>query len=155
VFLIGMLIHDALRAPPAKRGPFLGAVALASLQFYRYGYWSLLMLAFEASLYVLWTRPVPQWLTDVLDNRFSRFMSDTSYSVYLLHGPFLAIAGSRIAIYLHDRHAPREQIVAAIFAAVAAATYASAYVFFRCIERPGIRLGRVVQNAIVKARPAA
>lgn len=72
---------------------------------------------------------LPEW-------RAIRFLSDTSYSVYLLHG----LLGEQLLILLLRHHMP----VTLAIAAAAAASLAGSWITFRFVERPTQRLARVL-----------
>jgi peptidoglycan/LPS O-acetylase OafA/YrhL len=68
-------------------------------------------------------------------------MSGTSYSVYLFHGFFLAIVGSRIGHAVRDSGGSLAMGAGLIWLAVAPLTYGFAYVIWKCVEIPGIEVG--------------
>lgn len=72
---------------------------------------------------------LPEW-------RAIRFLSDTSYSVYLLHG----LLGEQLLILLLRHHTP----VNLAIAVAAAASLAGSWITFRFVERPTQRLARAL-----------
>jgi peptidoglycan/LPS O-acetylase OafA/YrhL len=91
-------------------------------------------------------------LRRVLGNRLTRFMADTSYAVYLLHGFFISMVGA----WLFDhpgfvRLAPPLRVLVLILITVAG-SYAMAWLVHRWIELPGIALGR---GLLRRQRPRA
>lgn len=84
------------------------------------------------------------WLNGLLANRVARFMADTSYAVYLLHGFAIALLGG----YLYEQQgvlslAPPMR-VAILCLLVIPVSYILATVSCRLVEKPGILLGRAV-----------
>ncbi|MEI9993177.1 MAG: acyltransferase [Rhizomicrobium sp.] len=151
VFLIGVLIYEAACMPQTKRWQILLCIVFAALQFREYGVWSAAILGLVWCVYILWTDTRLRRLAERLDNRLTRFMSDASYSVYLLHGLFLALVGSRIDTYLHAQHWAQGAVVFVIWVSVLLTSYASAGILYRYVERPGVRLGRIVENRLRRA----
>jgi peptidoglycan/LPS O-acetylase OafA/YrhL len=70
------------------------------------------------------------------EGRIVRFLSDTSYSVYLLHG----LLGEQLLMLLIRHHMP----VTLAIAVAAAASLAASWATLRLVERPTQRLARAV-----------
>lgn len=83
----------------------------------------------------------PSWLVFLINNRLVRFASETSYGVYLFHGFFISFSGliiSRAPMLLALSPAQR---VGTMLLFVLIGAYLTAYVVYRLVEQPGIRLG--------------
>ncbi|MBP2167441.1 peptidoglycan/LPS O-acetylase OafA/YrhL [Erwinia toletana] len=161
MFMAGMLLAEAVRKKhpgyllAALIAPVLSAVISSDL--------SKLAIVMEAVMIIgmaaiLWQyRPGAMMQKAIalpraiLTNRFSTWLGDVSYSVYLLH---LLIVVPAIALLLRDYHmdgvsAPlRFGIVCAICIPL---TYAIATLLYRFVEKPGILLGK----RVLAPRPAA
>jgi peptidoglycan/LPS O-acetylase OafA/YrhL len=84
------------------------------------------------------------FLKRILNNKVAAFMSDTSYSVYLVHALFLipiATSLDKYSWYLSQYPVVRFLILLGI---VIPPTYISAILLFRYVEKPGISLGRLM-----------
>jgi len=94
----------------------------------------------------------------ILNSRFVQFMADTSYSVYLIHVPLLWLFASIFAtqpMYVSLSPMIRFGILLGIMIGV---TYPLAFILFKSVEQPGIRVGqRVIKNwgKLVEGRKAA
>jgi len=94
-----------------------------------------------------------------LGNRFMRFLADTSYSVYLIHGLFISLVGGNL-LFSASRFLkfPPSARVGLLVLTTAAGSYLVAWFLHRVIERPGIAIGRVIVRSIptraASARPA-
>ncbi|THD52622.1 acyltransferase [Phenylobacterium sp.] len=75
---------------------------------------------------------LPEW-------RVVRFLSDTSYSVYLIHG----LLGEQLLILMIRHHAP----VTLAIAVAAAVSLGASWVTFRLVERPTQRLARALTRS--------
>jgi peptidoglycan/LPS O-acetylase OafA/YrhL len=75
---------------------------------------------------------LPEW-------RAVRFLSDTSYSLYLLHG----LLGEQLLILMLRHHLP----VVPSIAVAAAASLAASWATFRLVERPTQRLARALTRS--------
>lgn len=83
----------------------------------------------------------PAWIRRIVNSRYVRFASDTSYGVYLLHGFWISLSGLTFAANLSNSARGPAMI---IFVTVGA--YASASVMHRLVEMPGIALGKIVSS---------
>lgn len=96
-----------------------------------------------------------QRLRGILSARLSRFLGDTSYSVYLLHLLLvIPVAGllTRHAAYLE---APGWVRFMTCFAIVVPAVYLISWSLYRLVELPGIRIGKIVIKRLTSAKPMA
>jgi peptidoglycan/LPS O-acetylase OafA/YrhL len=104
-------------------------------------------------------RGIDYWinrLRAILGNRVAHFLADVSYGVYLLHLlvmiPVLTVL-CNIPQFLSQKSAVRFLILTAICGPL---TYCFAWILFRTLEAPGIRLGKiVVAKLLVTGHPAA
>ncbi|MGZ0719080.1 acyltransferase family protein [Pseudomonas palleroniana] len=99
----------------------------------------------------------PAWLVFLINNKLVKFASETSYGVYLFHGFFISFAGlliSRTPILLALSPAHR---VGGMLLFVLLGAYLTAYVVYRLIEQPGIKLGGRINSYIfpVNRKPIA
>jgi peptidoglycan/LPS O-acetylase OafA/YrhL len=78
----------------------------------------------------------------LLGNRVMRFMADTSYGVYLVHGFFISMAGGWMyrQKWLLDLTPPQRVLWLTLVVFMGA--YFSAWVLHYLVEKPGIALGR-------------
>ena len=77
-----------------------------------------------------------------LGNSVARFLGETSYSVYLIHGFFISLAGGwffRQAGFLSLDSKVRVAILTAV---TATGSYSLGWILFRSVERYGIQVGR-------------
>jgi peptidoglycan/LPS O-acetylase OafA/YrhL len=85
-------------------------------------------------------------LSRILGNGIMRFLAETSYAVYLVHGFFISMAGGWM--YSHPQFMqlePRTRVMALI-AVTLGGTFPVAWVLHRFIEVPGINLGRSISQ---------
>lgn len=88
------------------------------------------------------------FIKDFLGNRFSRFLSDTSYVVYLVHMIVLIPVGGYLVLNHGSLGKPALFFVA--FAITAPTIYLIAYAMYRLIEIPGINAGKKLTALIAK-----
>lgn len=89
---------------------------------------------------------------NILSSRLVQFMADTSYSVYLIHFPVLRFVTSFFATqtwYISLSLGVRFVILLGIIIAV---TYPLAFILFKLVEQPGIRMGQRVVKMFCKWR---
>lgn len=91
----------------------------------------------------------PSWLISMINNKPVRFASDTSYGVYLFHGFFIAASGLIITRvpFLLGLTPPQRVGVMLVF--VLAGAYLTAYLVYKAVELPGIRLGGRVNRSML------
>ncbi|CCG88345.1 acyltransferase family protein [Erwinia piriflorinigrans] len=154
IFLSGMLLAEAVRRKSmlyillALAGP-VASVFIAAEVMKLQIVMEVLMILFMAL--ILWQHSKGSkmeslifWPRKVLNNRFSAWLGDVSYSVYLLH---LLIVIPAIALLLThwnlNEHSPviRFSIVAAV---VIPPIYLLSTVLYHFIEKSGIRLGKSI-----------
>lgn len=157
LFLVGMLAAEA--AQSFKTCPALSSVlslmsmTIASLS-------SPYVAAVAAVMIFLGLAPaaksaIPQTvqkctelLNRALSNKFTRFLADASYSVYLVHGCFIAFFG-----YLYYTDArfmllpPRTRVIL-LTSAVLVASYMISIILYHIVEKPGIRIGRRLTKSL-------
>lgn len=159
IFLAGVLVFEAAR-PNQTRLAQAAYVALAlafclkMADIYKI---QVLWLIAPTAVMAIFVLPFPpfssrlHWLTEICRSRIVTFLSDVSYPVYLFHGFFLAIVGSRIG---HAARAAGYSLAVGtigIWLAVAILTTVFAYLIYRLVEIPGINAGA----ALLARAPAA
>ena len=87
-------------------------------------------------------------LSRLLGNRFTRFMADMSYSVYLFHGFFISACGNLLFTNRAFLDLGARQRVFVMIPLVVIGSYALAFVVFHLIERPGIQWGRILSRRL-------
>jgi peptidoglycan/LPS O-acetylase OafA/YrhL len=148
VFLIGMLLNCSVRnigsRSPASILEFLAAIWIASFH-------SMLLAAFVVAIAIcacdsVAAEPIIRYpgriLNRLLGNRLTRFLADTSYAVYLVHGFFISVVGGwlvRDEVLGSLRPVFRTAILGM---ATTVLSYAVAWVVHHYIELPFIRVGR-------------
>lgn len=143
-FLIGILIFEADKRQDGRRHILALIVFLSFAQFLIYRVQALLIWALVAALYMLWTDKGLEKIRARLDNRLTRFASDVSYSVYLVHGFAISFLGSRVYASLLAHDWARPVAAAAVGVLVIATTYGVAYLTHKFLELPGIACGKYV-----------
>jgi peptidoglycan/LPS O-acetylase OafA/YrhL len=158
-FIAGIVLHRFLSGDLNKvQGAATGllAVALVSVD-YRYGL-GLLILPVLLTLMLVLGRlelegKTPKWLSALIESRVVQFASDTSYSVYLFHGFFIAAAGYIVAGHESFINAQPRLSSWLMYGFVLVFTYVAANAAYRFVELPSIRLGkRVIERTLPRAR---
>jgi peptidoglycan/LPS O-acetylase OafA/YrhL len=146
-FLAGMLMWHALAKGAVLSG--LLAVLLAASDNI-YGARTMVLPIMAACMLALGIMErfgtTPPALARVIRSRAVKLGSDTSYSVYLLHGFLIAGAGH----LLHTWGAGSRTLT--MLAAVGVGSYLLGYAVHRWVELPGIALGRRVIDRLVPRR---
>lgn len=153
-FLAGMVLHQALAESAAGRRRFaLAATALLLVSIdQRYGRFAVVPPLLLLGMLVLGrleeTRRTPAWIARGINSRLVRFASDTSYGVYLFHGFLIStsgwiISGNSSLLALSPAHR-----VLFMFGFVISVAYPLAYLVYRWVELPGIRLGKQVIDRV-------
>ena len=90
----------------------------------------------------------PKLIVNLVNSKFVKFASDTSYGVYLFHGFYISAFGYMLInnIYLMSL-APPER-VGVMFVFVIVFSYLTGYAIHISIEQPGIKLGRTISNKL-------
>jgi len=150
IFFIGMLAAEAHRTfkthPPAAMAilfltPFMALlgdarhpavlIAVAGIMFF---------LASAREIHVL--RHTLLWVARFLGNRWTHFLADMSYGVYLVHFFFLSAYGW-LLIEFPALHTLRHfELVALLIAINVAGSYGCAYFLHHSVEKPAIELGK-------------
>lgn len=149
-FIAGAVLYRVLAGGLSRLhhvGMSLLAVALVSVD-YRY-HWDLLALPTLMSLMLLLGQlelkgRTPAWATAIIESRLIKMAADTSYSVYLFHGFFIAASGYIVAANSEFVAAHGELSTWLMYVFVLTGSYALANVVYRLIELPGIALGKRV-----------
>ncbi|MGE3972825.1 MAG: acyltransferase family protein [Porticoccaceae bacterium] len=147
-FIAGILLFRSLRVDVSRHRRYalaLCAAMLVSLDF-RYGRQLIVLPSILLSMLILgWLEAknrTPISLSSLVNNRFIRFASDSSYGVYLFHGFFISAFGLLISSQPSLLSLPPSQRVFIMFLFVATSTYLTAYMVYRFVELPGIRFGK-------------
>jgi peptidoglycan/LPS O-acetylase OafA/YrhL len=148
VFLVGMLLASAHQHLAVKRQhaylQFVLALAFASkLPSYISSYvMGLVIIVFFMLPGVAKVEPAVAWLRGLLGNRISRFMADTSYGVYLIHGFFISFVGGWFyrGPAVGAVGSATRLVLLTVITIVGA--YSVSMVLYHYVERPGIELGR-------------
>lgn len=149
-FMAGMVLHRFLAGGLSQaRGASMALLAIALVSVdYRY-HWYLLVLPALMGLMLLfgWLElhgKTPAWLAALIENRVVQFASDTSYSVYLFHGFFIAATGFLIAGnegFIADHPRLFNWLM---YGFVVMGAYTLSSVVYRFVELPGIQMGKRV-----------
>ncbi len=154
-FIAGMILARVLSANISKGKRLvlvLCAVFLVSLDR-GYGKQLLVLPLLLLSMLILgWleaTNRTPIWISSLINSRFTRFASDTSYGVYLFHGFFISAFGLILFRQTKLLALPPDRRVLIMFLFVATSAYLTGYAVHRCIELPAISLGKqMIQRMI-------
>lgn len=156
-FLAGMVLFSAMEVGVTKmRQAILMACAMAlvyigsRVEADRFVLPCILLLMFAIG-FAERTGRAPSWLISLINNKMVRFTSDTSYGVYLFHGFFIAASGLIITRAPFLLTLTPQQRVGVMLIFVLAGAYLTAYVVYKVIEQPGIRLGGRVNRAMFPA----
>ncbi|GMG90259.1 acyltransferase [Cupriavidus sp. TKC] len=159
IFLAGALVFEATRPGLSRlRQAVYVALALAfcfkMVDIYKIQVFWLVVPTALMAVFVLPCAALAsklQWLSKLCRSRLVTFLSDVSYPVYLFHGFFLAIVGSRIG---HAAKAAGYSLAVGtvgIWLAVVVLTTGFAYLVYRLVELPGIRAGARILAQTPKA----
>jgi peptidoglycan/LPS O-acetylase OafA/YrhL len=155
-FLAGILLFRFLAIDTNNRrrlGLALCAILLVCIDLQYRMQLVVLPVLLLAMLMLGWleaTHRTPKIMSSIINGRIIRFASDTSYGVYLFHGFFISVSGLIISSQQNLLALLPWQRVLFLFVFVTLSAYLTAYLSFRIIESPGIRLGR---RAIEKFTP--
>lgn len=158
-FIAGIILYRVVNAElsEARRAAMsLLAIALVSID-YRY-HLHLLVLPTAMALMLFLGRletqgKTPRWLAAVIGSKIVTAGADTSYSVYLFHGFFIATAGLLVAGNEAWIAEHRQLFNWSMYAFVVICAYALASVVYRFVELPGIQWGKRVINKLPKPLP--
>jgi len=92
----------------------------------------------------------PAFLNRIFANRLTRFMADTSYSVYLIHGTFIALIGGYLFKQPQFVQLAAPIRVGLLTVSVILCSYLTALALYRWVEKPGIQFGRQMIKKIGK-----
>jgi peptidoglycan/LPS O-acetylase OafA/YrhL len=144
-FATGMLIYEAGRL----RRPFLlllaGLVLLVTVRVY--GTSAILLVLIVASLAAFWYVGVPAWAGRSFHSGVVTFLSDSSYSVYLLHNMVINLVGWPVLAWALEAGAPLKVAETALTVSVVLTAYPLAYVIFLTVERAGISWGKQIAHS--------
>ena len=153
LFLIGMLAAEIYclhqQAPGKCALMTIGAMLITA----KYAIW--VSVATGTILWLGWSQTneeegeqmgLRHWVNALLSNRCAKFMADSSYCVYLIHGFFITFVGGYIyrqPDFLTLSPPVRVLILAGI---VCLGSYLTAALLHPILEKPGISLGRWAIN---------
>ena len=150
IFLAGVLIYEASATQQNdewRRAFYIAlAVGFCLGMANHYKFEILLLVTPVALMAVILTpaqRPGARFalLLKICKSRAVTYLSDISYSVYLFHGLFIAIVGSRITRAAHEAGYSVTTATLVVTAAVTVLTTAFAFAMYRFVELPGMRIG--------------
>jgi peptidoglycan/LPS O-acetylase OafA/YrhL len=158
-FMIGVLIYFSTQTPSLKNkitSLTLAVILCIYSILTKYGYDSIyLLLASTLLAFTTVNHPIAGKIKYILDNKFIDLLSDLSFSVYLLHGFFLAILGSFIERELFPLGYSPNQCVILIILCVVPLVYFFAFLSYRFIEIPGIKLGKEIIKRYISTLPTS
>jgi len=136
------------------------AVALVSLDYQRYRRHLIVLPALMGLMLLLGHLELkgktPRWAAALIESRVVEVAADTSYSVYLFHGYFVAMAGLIVAGNEAWALAHPQAFNWMMYIFVVAGVYTTASIVYRFVELPGISLGkRVVARLLPVKRTTA
>ncbi|MEI6521246.1 MAG: hypothetical protein WCO98_14610, partial [bacterium] len=94
------------------------------------------------------TNRTPSWISFLVNNRLTKFSSNSSYGVYLFHGFFISAFGLILFKNMYLLALPSYQRVCIMFIFVTILAYLVAYLVYLFIEQPGINFGKSVIKKI-------
>jgi peptidoglycan/LPS O-acetylase OafA/YrhL len=161
LFIIGIMLCDSIYRTDLTIGRrhllAIASMGVAAIQMW-YSKYNVVIVFISFLVLLINSDAQKSWFirkTDfVLGNRLTKFMADTSYSVYLFHG----FAISELGAYLFSRPdflALRSPFRVAILTfGVLCLTYSFAFIVHKFVEVPFIRLGRSLVKQIDRSWPS-
>lgn len=143
IFMLGAVTYEYLKAYASKKYIlFIIAIGIIATQFWIQRYNA---LSNNSSTYLILTlalMSVKNKIDNVFDNFIVGFLSQISYSLYLIHGVFIALSGYLYSIYFKDNSTiPLIYVIAIITVPL---SVSSAYIMSRLIEKRGITMCRSI-----------
>lgn len=162
-FIAGMVLYRLLAGGISREksaAMALLAIALVSLDYQRYHRHMLVLPALMCLMmflgYLEIREKTPRWVASVIGSRVVEVAADTSYSVYLFHGYFVAIVGLAVAGNEGWVIAHPQAFNWMLYAFVITGAYTTASLVYRFVELPGISLGkRVIDRVLPLKRDGA
>ena len=151
-FLVGALIYEAGVRNRAIN--LLGAAVIFVVTAWGTGHSRALLAIALIAIAYFWAFDFPILAKRICHNPVVRFLSDTSYAVYLLHGTVLMIGGARLMNLMIDIGWSKHVAVAMVMLLVTACTYPIAWFVYRFIEMPGIALAKKITASNRPIAPA-
>lgn len=147
IFMLGAVTYEYLKACGSKKYALLViAVGIIATQFWMQRYNA---LSNNSSMYLILTlalMSIKNKIDNVFNNFIVGFLSQISYSLYLIHGVFIALSGYLYSIYFKENSSiPLLHVIATITVPM---SVLSAYVMSKYIEKRGITMCR----SIIKKR---
>lgn len=163
LFIIGILLCDAFHrdgiTKKRRYATALFALALSLIQFRFYRLEALIFVASVGIVIVMESgsrqrHTLNRAFSAILGNRLTKFMADASYSVYLIHGVFIAIFGAYFYRQTEYALLPQSLRYLILLSVVTVCSYSVAFVMDRLVEQPGIRLGKRLAKKVKIERHA-
>ncbi len=158
IFLSGMLIYETTRSEAKKFKKYTYAILSILFCTDMYSFYGIDVLWLVVPVAILIAMIMPHqpiyrrihWLNFISKSKCIIFMSTVSYSVYLFHGFFLAILGSKIGHFTREHGLSPGLGTFLIILVVLPLTYVFAFAAYRLVELPGIRLSRYIVDRLHK-----
>lgn len=148
VFLAGMLLHEARRDGRVDwLKVAIAAALLAGDRWVGADAPSALYLLMAGFMGLAWLRQPPV-IQRLASTRLIGLGADCSYSVYLFHGPVLALVGAPLLTELLGRGWNRAPAVLAMSAVVLLLVYPLSWAVYRLVEKPANRYGEGLARRI-------
>ena len=133
MFMVGCLLYEAGRTKRPSLVAAAGVVLFLGCRIHA-GWSAALLVLCVTALAGLWIAQPGAGVARLLRSRPARFLSDTSYGLYLFHGFRLSILSSRVMAAL----GPGPAGAAVMTLVVVVSAFALAWLVFSPVERPGI-----------------
>jgi peptidoglycan/LPS O-acetylase OafA/YrhL len=153
LFLVGMLVAEAMRS---RGQEWRHSVPLLALAFVIAAHESFCVTAATSVAVILLsgsTSSISKFTNALLANRFTRFLADTSYSVYLIHGFFISLVGGWLYSIPSFAALPGSMRVPLLTMVTVAGSYSVGWFLFHFVESPGIRLGSAIIRRLEQPFP--
>jgi peptidoglycan/LPS O-acetylase OafA/YrhL len=142
MFIVGMLICEGGLARRSSLIVIALVVFVISARWYAVGAYTLFVTV--AAIAYFWWFGTPQRLKPIVSSKAVQFLSDTSYSVYLFHFFAITLIGWPIFRVLLNAGVGLGVSRIGLTVSVVSVVYPLAWVIYRAIEVPGIRLGKIM-----------
>ncbi len=149
-FVVGILLAESYHFKDRNRSKSallcLLGLLLVRVTFDKYaiiiGFLCALLLIYRGDSAPAAVRKPLGWARGILGSRFSVFLADTSYSVYLFHLLVLWPFSAWLALQPSFLRLPAGQRASLLVGMVVLVAYPVAYLLHRYVEQPGIQLGK-------------
>jgi peptidoglycan/LPS O-acetylase OafA/YrhL len=155
-FLAGILVHEAVSGRARFALPLALVLSLFEVRLYHA---PAIILPATVGLMFLLSRGVTGWglgfIQKTLETGIARVLADISYSLYLVHGFFVAGAGLLFARAAWFQDLGLAGRIAVMIAFVLTGSVLASLLLHRLIEQPGIALGRGLARPHTPRTPEA